>query len=167
MNAPDPVLAKAVQLHKSGDLAGAIKLYEKVVRSSPKHATSHNLLGLACFQAGKLERAADSISKALVLKPGLPDAHFNLGTVFQALEQHERAIEHYRQAIGERATDADAHNNLGIGTQGPWPHGEGQLSIFARRLLCVAAGERGISISPMRCMRMVKTRRRSASTSRQ
>ena len=140
MNVSDPVLAKAVQLHKSGDFAGAIRLYEKFVRSSPKDAAAHNLLGLACFQAGKLERAADLIGKALVLKPGLPDAHFNLGTVFQALEQHELAIEHYRQAIGERPTDADAHNNLGIALKALGRTAEVGSSIFARRLLCAADG---------------------------
>ena len=38
MSAPNSVLAKAVQLHRSGDVAGAIRLYEKIVRSAPKNA---------------------------------------------------------------------------------------------------------------------------------
>jgi tetratricopeptide (TPR) repeat protein len=113
MNAPDSVFAKAVQLHKSGDIAAAIKLYEKVVRSEPKHAVALNLLGLACSQAGKLERAADAIGKALALKPDLPDAHYNLAAVLQALGRHEEAVSHYSRALATRGADADAQNNLG------------------------------------------------------
>jgi tetratricopeptide (TPR) repeat protein len=113
MSAPDSVLAKAVQLHRSGDVAGAIRLYEKIVRSAPKNAGALNLLGLACFQAGKLERAAEALEKALAFKPDLPDAHYNLATVLQALGRHEEAVTYYGHALATRGGDADAQNNMG------------------------------------------------------
>jgi tetratricopeptide (TPR) repeat protein len=113
MSAPDAVFAKAVQLHRSGDVAGAIRLYEKIVRSAPKNAGALNLLGLACFQAGKLERAAEALEKALAFKPDLPDAHYNLATVLQALGRHEQAVTYYGRALATRGGDADAQNNMG------------------------------------------------------
>jgi tetratricopeptide (TPR) repeat protein len=113
MSAPDSVLAKAVQLHRSGNVAEAIRLYEKIVRSAPKNAGALNLLGLACFQAGKLERAAEALEKALAFKPDLPDAHYNLATVLQALGRHEEAVTYYGHALATRGGDADAQNNMG------------------------------------------------------
>jgi tetratricopeptide (TPR) repeat protein len=113
MGAPNSILAKAIQLHKTGQIAGAITLYEKVVRNAPRDAGALNLLGLACFQAGKLEQAAHAIGKALALKPDLPDAHYNLATVLQALGRHEQAVIHFGHALATRGTDADAQNNLG------------------------------------------------------
>jgi tetratricopeptide (TPR) repeat protein len=113
MNSHDPKFAKAVQLHQAGEIAVAIKLYEKVVRGSPKNAVALNLLGLACFQAGNLERAADAIGKALAIKPDLPDAHYNLATILQALGRYEQAVTHYRLALATRGADPDAQNNMG------------------------------------------------------
>ena len=88
-------------------------LYEKIVRSAPKNAGALNLLGLACFQAGKLERAAEALEKALALKPDLPDAHYNLATVLQALGRHEEAVTYYGHGLATRGGDADAQNNMG------------------------------------------------------
>ncbi|MEX2127404.1 MAG: tetratricopeptide repeat protein [Xanthobacteraceae bacterium] len=109
----DHVLAKAVQLHQAGDLAGAIRLYEKVVRKAPSNAVALNFLGLACFQNGELEQAASSINRALSLKPDLPDADFHLGIIFHAMGRHEEAARHLTKAIAAKPDDADARSTLG------------------------------------------------------
>jgi tetratricopeptide (TPR) repeat protein len=113
MSSHDPKFAKAVRLHRAGEIAGAIKLYEKVIRSAPRNADALNLLGLAHFQSGQLERAASLLEQALAIKPQLPSVDYNLGTVLQKLGRHEPAVVNFRRAIEKRPDDADAHNNLG------------------------------------------------------
>lgn len=111
--AQQAVLAKAMRLHRAGELEGAIRLYEKFARKSPQHAVALNLLGLARFQAGDAENAARSIEKALSLQPDLPDAHFNLGTIMHALGRYEDAVRCHARALEARPEDAEAHNALG------------------------------------------------------
>jgi len=112
-HAPDQLLAEAVELHRSGQLGAAVRLYEKAVRKAPENASARNLLGLAYFQSGRLEEAAAAISKALSQQPNLPDGHYNLGTVLQALGRNEDAVNHYKRALGAKPDDAGALNNLG------------------------------------------------------
>jgi tetratricopeptide (TPR) repeat protein len=116
MNRPgksDQDLAKAIQLHQSGNLDRAIRLYEKVVRKQPRHAAALNLLGLARFQAGRLEDAVSPMERALAIKPDLPDARYNLGLILHSLRRYEDAIPHLQQSVAERPGDAEARNNLG------------------------------------------------------
>jgi tetratricopeptide (TPR) repeat protein len=60
-----------------------------------------------------LEQALESYRHALVLDPGLAEAHHNLGTVLLETGQFERALESYRRATAANPAYADAHENAG------------------------------------------------------
>lgn len=77
----DRLLTRAVHLHQTGKIAGAIRLYRNVVEKAPRHAGALNLLGLALHQAGQSESAVPLLQEALTLQPSLPSGHYNLGTV--------------------------------------------------------------------------------------
>jgi tetratricopeptide (TPR) repeat protein len=109
----DRAFAEAVRLHQRGELGGAVRIYERIVRKIPDHAVAHNLLGLSYFQSGKLEEAAASIEKALSLKPDLTDAHYNLGIVLYGLGRYEDAVDHFRRFLALKPGDAEARNSLG------------------------------------------------------
>jgi tetratricopeptide (TPR) repeat protein len=109
----DPLLARAVHLHQTGDVAGAITLYQDVVAKAPHHVAALNLLGLAHVQIGKAEEAVPLLQKALTLDPELPSGHYNLGTILQGLKRYEQALQHYQLALAQQPNDVELRNNLG------------------------------------------------------
>lgn len=111
--AANDLLSRAIELHKTGDIGGAIRCYEKFLKKSPQHAGALNLLGLAYFQDGKAARAAPLLERALSLHPDLPGANYNLGTVLQQLERYQEAVPQFERALARNPRDAEAHNNLG------------------------------------------------------
>jgi tetratricopeptide (TPR) repeat protein len=117
-------LARAVELHKRGQLAEAIRSYQDVVARHPDNAVALNLLGLACFQHGDPVQGVARVKKALELKPDLPGGYFNLGTMLQALGQHEDAIAQYRNAVAANPEDCAAYNNLGTALKALYRHDE-------------------------------------------
>ena len=106
-------LARAVELHKRGRLAEAIRSYQELLRQAPDNAVVLNLLGLAHFQHGDHQQGVASVTRALELKPDLPGGYFNLGTMLQALGRQEEAIAQYQKAVAINPDDCDAYNNLG------------------------------------------------------
>jgi protein O-GlcNAc transferase len=110
---PDSILARAVQLHQTGDLDGAIRLYRKALRRTPEHAPALNLLGLAWFQVGDLDEAESSLQRALALQPDFPDAHYNLGIIQYRRGRFEDSAENLKRAISSRPKDPEARATLG------------------------------------------------------
>lgn len=109
----DRALAEAVQLHRRGDLDGAIRLYKKVVRKYPGHAAGLNLFGQALSQGGELAAAASSFQKALSLQPDVPDGYFNLGVTLHRLGRYEEAAANLQSAVDAKPQDAEARSSLG------------------------------------------------------
>lgn len=114
MIAPDVrgLLDKAIELHKKGDLAGAVRTYESVLEEEPQHPGAMNLLGIACFQRGDGARAVPLLQQALALRPDLPGGHFNLASVLQALNRHQDAVPHFEKALALDPNDFGTHASL-------------------------------------------------------
>jgi tetratricopeptide (TPR) repeat protein len=132
-------LARAIELHKRGQLADAIQFYQDIVRRVPDNATALNLLGLAYFQHGNPQHGASALKRALELKPDLPGGNFNLGAMLQALGQHEDARKQYEKAIEANPEDVDAYNNLGTALKSLQRHAE-----------AVRCYERAVALQPHR-----------------
>jgi tetratricopeptide (TPR) repeat protein/ADP-heptose:LPS heptosyltransferase len=109
----DDFLSRAIELHKTGNVAAAIREYEKFLRINPRHPGALNLLGLAYFQQDEPTKAIVFIEQALELRPGLPGANYNLGTMLQRLKRHQEALSQFEKALVLDPQDADAHNNIG------------------------------------------------------
>jgi tetratricopeptide (TPR) repeat protein len=66
---------------------------------------------------GRLEEAETSYKEAVAIKPGLAEAHSNLGITLQELGRLEDAETSYKKAVAIKPDYAEAHYNLGITLQ--------------------------------------------------
>jgi tetratricopeptide (TPR) repeat protein len=107
------LLHHAIQLHQSGSLVEAERLYGQVLERDPTCAHAWCYLGVVQVQRDCLDAAATSLQNALYLLPQFPEAHCNLGTVFLYQGKVDRAIDCYKSALRFQPNLADAHSNLG------------------------------------------------------
>lgn len=77
-------------------------------------ADTHNNLGNAFVQEGKLQDAVRHYRHALELDPAYPDVSFNLATVLLHTNRLNGAIRHYEQGLRIDPDYAQGHYNLGI-----------------------------------------------------
>ena len=70
-------------------------------------------LGYILFKKGSVDDAITHYQKALQIKPGYADAHWNFGNALLQQGSVDEAIAHYEQALQIRPGYADAHRNLG------------------------------------------------------
>ncbi|MBW8039421.1 MAG: tetratricopeptide repeat protein [Planctomycetes bacterium] len=106
-------LEVAVRHHQSGDLTGARRQYQQVLKTDPDNADALHSLGLIALQNGQYDKALDLISKAIEQNSQNPQFYNNLGVVFKALRKIEKAIEAYQQALSLNPDFAEAYNNMG------------------------------------------------------
>ena len=96
-----------------------------------------NNLGLALAAAGRLEEAAESFRRLLVLNPNHPVAHAYLGNVCVDLGRMEEAVASYRRALQRQPDDAETLNNLG-----------NALSELGRKDEAITAYRQALEINP-------------------
>ena len=105
--------AEARQLHLSGRLQDADRIYRQILDIDPRHADSLHLMGVMAYQTGRLEVAAKLIGEAIRINGTIANYHSNLGSVLKDLGHPEQAIAAYQGAIGLNPDFADARSNLG------------------------------------------------------
>ena len=106
--------ARAVDLHRAGDLGVAGRIYESVLARVPTHADALHLLGVVRHQQGNHDQAADLIGKALALAPNVAVYHASMAEVHRARGQLEAAVARGREAIQRGLDDPATRNNLGL-----------------------------------------------------
>jgi tetratricopeptide (TPR) repeat protein len=106
-------LAQAVALHRQGDLAGAEKIYTRILKARRDHFDALHLLGLLKHQTGKAGEAYRLISAALAVNPRSADARSNLGLVLHALKRDGDALASFEQALALDPAHVEALNNRG------------------------------------------------------
>lgn len=82
--------------------------YRQSIRLDPKNADAHVNLGRLYQLKGNLKYAKRHYELALTARPGHQLAYYNLGTVFDELDEVEKAADLYEQA----PAIPDAHYNL-------------------------------------------------------
>lgn len=89
-----PLLARAAQLHKAGDLPAAVQTYRQAIVVDPGFAEAHNNLGAALRAWGKRNEAISAYLEALKLDPDYALAHANLGGALAESGEVEAAVDH-------------------------------------------------------------------------
>ncbi len=119
---PHDRLVEAVRHHQAGRLDDAARLYDDILKSSPRHPDALHLSGLIAHQRGRHDRAESLIGKAVQFSPDNPAYTNNLGTVLLALHRPQEACALFRRATELKPDYAEAHNNLGNALQklGQW-----------------------------------------------
>ena len=82
--------------------------YRQAIRLDPKNADAHVNLGRLYQLKGDLKHAKRHYELALTARPGHQLAYYNLGTVFDELDETEKAADFYVKA----PSVPDAHYNL-------------------------------------------------------
>jgi len=71
-------------------------------------------VGVALFQRGYLEEAAEEFKQVILVKPDEPMAYYNLGTLYLRRNSLPEARRYLEQAVKLRPNYAEAWNNLGM-----------------------------------------------------
>ena len=107
----------ALAFHQNGQLAEAQALYEKILINEPNHSDSLHLLGVIFCQTKQLQRAVDSIDKAIKINPSNEVFYSNRGNALSDLKQLDAAVASYDEAIKLDPSYAEAYSNRGNALQ--------------------------------------------------
>ena len=91
----------------------AIRLLRKYLKSEPQSALAHHFLGLAQYERGEHQSAAESVARAISIDGTDPVIHHNAGLIAMALGHHQRAIDAFDEAIALDGNYAEAWFNHG------------------------------------------------------
>jgi tetratricopeptide (TPR) repeat protein len=110
----DAEFARGVKLQQAGDLAGASRAYEAVLKLSPRRIDALSNLGLAYGGMHLYERAIHSFEKALEIDPKQPAVRFNLGLTYLQAGQNENSRETFGSLVREQTENFQARHYLAI-----------------------------------------------------
>ncbi len=111
------VFAKALALHRQGQLTQAQSLYRHVLELDSRHVDALHLSGVIFAQTGDLAHAVELIDKSLEINPQNAIAHHNLGKVLQDQQQSRAALQSYDKAISLKPDIAEIHYDRGVALQ--------------------------------------------------
>jgi protein O-GlcNAc transferase len=113
MTAPEQVLKRAIEAHRSGAFENAKRLYRQVLNTDPRNAAAYGNLAIIAAQQGDFGDAERLIRQEIKLRPGDPASYNNLGSVLQQQARLADAIAAHRHAIELKPDYAEAHLALG------------------------------------------------------
>ncbi len=97
------LLLDARTAHDSGDLAGAERLYRRVLSAQPANADALHQFGVLACQQGNTRMAAKRIRRAIAIDGHAADFHLNLGVVLETAGDLDGALQCYRNALDRGA----------------------------------------------------------------
>jgi CelD/BcsL family acetyltransferase involved in cellulose biosynthesis/Flp pilus assembly protein TadD len=106
-------VAAAFELHRSGDLDQAERLYRAVLSEEPSNFDAAHQLGILLLQKGDSRAAEAEIRRALEIRPTSASAFCNYGNIQAAVKDFDSALVSYDHAIELEPLHAIAFNNRG------------------------------------------------------
>jgi tetratricopeptide (TPR) repeat protein len=102
----------------SGDITGAIKFIESLIKDNPNDLDALNLLAIAHRLNGDFNTAMKILKKSLKIDPYYPETHYHLGLLYYEQGDYLKAIEEFYKAIEnylprEKSWKSDAYTALG------------------------------------------------------
>ena len=104
----------ALELHRRGDLKGAVHHYREALAVNPFHTDTHNNLGLALQAQGDSEGAMAAFQAAIRVNRSDPKGHINLGGLLHTLGRMNAAMAAYGTALEIDPGNGDARYNRGV-----------------------------------------------------
>jgi hypothetical protein len=111
-------LQRALKRLRKGDLAAAEREARAALRSAPKDAVAHNVLGLVLAERRDHAGAVEAFSAAIRLKVPFPEALVNLAMVCNRTGRHEYALRVCDLALAASPGNALALVNQGMAWKG-------------------------------------------------
>lgn len=112
-SAPDRRVDTALDLHRRGDLRGAMRMYREVLEGSPKEPRALHFMGLAMLQSGKPDMAEQFLQLALNVAPDNVNALADLAAARYRSGRTVEAIKLFRRVLEVQPAHVDALRNLG------------------------------------------------------
>jgi predicted TPR repeat methyltransferase len=104
-------MARAIGLHRHGQLSEAEAIYRDVLGRIPSHFDALHNLAVLFLQRGNHEAALDFLHRAHGINPRSPALHLNIGNVLRGLNHREEALKSYERALTLKPDYAEAYNN--------------------------------------------------------
>ncbi len=111
--AAEETFARALELHREGELVAAESLYLQALSLCPEHGEACFYLGLLYSAGNRLAEAENCLALAQVIVPESPAIAFQLGTLLHARGQREMAIEQFQKTLALDPLHWQAAYNLG------------------------------------------------------
>jgi arylsulfatase A-like enzyme len=111
---PDVLNAYGVALADSGDAAGALEQFTRVLNSDKRNARAYQNIGIVALRQGDLARARQYLERALEIDAKLPLAWNALGVVEVRTGHPIDALDRWSQAVQLDRMQFDALLNLGL-----------------------------------------------------
>ena len=102
-----------IGLYTEGKIDKAIKTIENLIIDNSDESILFNLLGACKAAQDDIQGALINYTKAVEINPSYSDAYFNLGNIYQQLNQIDESINSYKKSIELNPKFPEAHNNLG------------------------------------------------------
>lgn len=109
----EKLFEKAAALAKNKKNDDAVKIYRQIVENDAKDFVAWAELGTLFFNDGKYAEAEESYHQALGQKPDFMLALLNLGKLFLAQKQPDKAVMILSKAVETESASADAQHYLG------------------------------------------------------
>lgn len=109
-----PNTTRKISWKKIALLASAITVFFAITFSLVRSpiARFFNNRGVQSQQNGEFKMAIVNYNRALLLKSGYAEAHYNLADVYEEIPDYDKAVEEYKSAIEADITFYEAYNNL-------------------------------------------------------
>jgi predicted O-linked N-acetylglucosamine transferase (SPINDLY family) len=113
----EATLARAFNLHQTGNTLQAEVLYRAILARSSMHAGTNYCLGHLCYMQGRLDEAVAAFSAVIAVQRDHAEAMTNLSAALLGLNRPAEALEASRRALAIKPDDAMVHGNLGRALQ--------------------------------------------------
>ena len=114
MKSDQEIFNNAKQLHQSGKIKEAQKLYLKIIDNNKNNFQLFFLLGTSFLQIKEYNKAINYLDNAITLNSNFADAFNNKGIALTEIKKYSHAIENYDQAIKLNKKNFSAYLNKGI-----------------------------------------------------
>ncbi len=106
-------LRKAQELHRQGDLAAALAIYQQLLEQKPDNVDVIHQMGILYAQQQDYTQALEYLDQALKFQPRSAPFHNSKGNILSLLGDQEAALSEYKQSVKADPRYAIAYNNIG------------------------------------------------------
>lgn len=108
------IFAEAAEAHQKGDMAEAIKGYNKSLLLNPNIPDVYNNLGVALRSTGKLEASVACYRRSLTMRPGNASVFSNMGNALREMGRLQTSVAAHQQAVKLAPNNPEPYYNLGL-----------------------------------------------------
>ena len=110
-NNPNFLTLKAAVLNRIGDQAGALEIYERVLKNYPNQARAQMSYGHTLKTVGRLDEAIEAYKKCIHLSPEVGEAYWSLANL-KTFRFSDEDIDNMRKQVTTEGGDADDQSHL-------------------------------------------------------